>query len=288
MEPEEIYLQNLRLIERIAASVARKHRLRVDEAEEFTQETRVRLLDDDYAILRKFKGESSLSTYLHTCIGRLYIQWRVEQLGKWRPSAEAKRLGETAIILERHLACDGYTFDEAVQVMITRSGSHPTVAELELLYVRLPLRNPRPKLVSEEELPEAAVESDAEERVEARDRERTARVTARTVDDMMPTLEAEDRLILQMRFWHARKVPDIAKILRRDQKKVYKRLDRLFELLRRALERAGVMKADIDRLLARGDQEIRLGLFQEGENGDSGHSHESDGEDVRGGKGRLR
>jgi RNA polymerase sigma factor (sigma-70 family) len=287
MQPEEIYLQNLRAIERIAAFVARRNHLNPDETGEFVQEVRVRLLDDDYAIIRKFEGRSLFSTYLTTCIGRLYHQWRVEQWGKWRPSAEAKRLGDKAVALERLLARDGYTFDEAVQVLTTPAGSRNGVAELESLYLRLPLRNPRPMLVSGEELPEVSVESDAEERVEARDRERTARVAARTIDDMLPTLEAEDRLILQMRFWHARKVPDIAAVLHLDQKKVYKRLDRLFVLLRRSLERAGVTKGDIARLLTRGDQEIHLDVFPTGEIGPSGHSHESGGKDVRGGEGRL-
>src|SRR5688572_33281588 len=99
MSPEKLYLENLRSIERIAAFVARRNHLSADEAAEFIQEVRVRLLDDNYAIIRKFEGRSSLTTYLTTVINHLFHQCRVEMWGKWRPSAEAKRLGNKAITL---------------------------------------------------------------------------------------------------------------------------------------------------------------------------------------------
>jgi DNA-directed RNA polymerase specialized sigma24 family protein len=47
-----------------------------------------------------------------------------------------------------------------------------------------------------------------------------------------------------MRFWHGQRVPDIARTLHLDQKKLYKRLDKLFQVLRRELEKAGFSQAD--------------------------------------------
>ncbi|MEO8378831.1 MAG: sigma-70 family RNA polymerase sigma factor [Acidobacteriota bacterium] len=262
MNPESTYLQQVDSIERIAAFVARRGRLNADETVEFVQIARVKLFEDDYAIIRKFEGRSSLSTYLTTVILRLFHQWRVEQWGKWRPSAEAKRLGGKAVLLERMLTRDGYTFDEAVKVLTMRSGAEYTVEELEAIYLRLPVRSPRPSLVSDEVSAAAmAVDGDADDRLELRDRERTARQAAESIDKALLTLDAEDRLILQMRFWDCKKVPDIARILRLDQKKLYKRLDKLFALLRRALETAGVSKREVEQLLCRGDQEIRLGIL---------------------------
>ena len=263
MNPEDLYLQNLRTIERIARFVARRHRLGKDDALEFTQEVCVRLLDDDYAIFRKFQDRSALSTYLTTVILRLYQQWRVEQWGKWRPSAEARRLGEKAIVLERLITRDGYTFGEAVRVLTTPAGSQYTEAQLEEIYVRLPLRVPRPVPVSDEVLPELAAEGGADDRVEARDRERTARQAAKAIDHVISTFEPEDRLILQMRFWDSRKVPDIAQALHIEQKKIYKRLDKLCHTLRKGLERAGVSRSDVAGLLSRGDQEVSVGTIPE-------------------------
>ncbi|HEX8172415.1 MAG TPA: sigma-70 family RNA polymerase sigma factor [Thermoanaerobaculia bacterium] len=287
MSPEETYLHYLGTIERLAAFVARRNHLSRDETLEFMQEVRVRLLDDDYSIIRKFEGRANFSTYLTTVIARLFHEWRVKQWGKWRPTAEARRLGDKAIVLERMLTRDGYTFDEAVKVLTTPAGAQYTVSELEVLYVRLPPRNPRPVLVSDGETPDAAaVDEQADERVETHERERSARKAATALDELLLTLDAEDRLILQMRFWDALRVPDIARRLHLDQKKVYKRLDRLFGSLRRALETMGVSKAEVGAFLAKGDQEIHLDLFTSaGEIRPFRPSTEPGGKEVRGGEG---
>lgn len=249
MNPEETYLQHLRTIERIAAFVARRHHLNASEAEEFVQEVRVRLFYDDYAIIRKFEGRSSFSTYLTTVIARLFQQWRVEQWGKWRPSAEAKRLGDKAMTLEKLLSRDGYTLSEAVRELTTPESSCYTVAEIEAIYLRLPVRNRRPVVVSEEKVPDVmAVEADAYERIEAGDRARVRRRAFQIMDDVIQGMDPEDRLILEMRYWHDRRVPDIARTLHLDPKKLYKRLDRLVLRLRRELEKAGISKADVTSL----------------------------------------
>ena len=262
MNPETTYLQHLESIERIAAFVARRGHLNPDETGEFVQIVRVRLFEDDYGVIRKFEGRSSFSTYLTTVILRLFHQWRVEMWGKWRPSAEAKRLGDKAITLERLLTRDNLTFAEAVNVLTTRSGDEFTVPELEAIYVRLPVRTPRPMLVSDEASAErAATDGDAEDRVEMRDRERAARCCAAALDEALARFDAEDRTILQLRFWDGRKVPDISRIVGVDQKKIYKRLEKLFGVLRQALETAGIKRADVDRMLGSGDQEIHLDLL---------------------------
>jgi RNA polymerase sigma factor (sigma-70 family) len=256
MNPEEIYLQHLRTIERIAAFVARRYHLEASEAEEFVQEVRVRLLDADYAIIRKFEGRSSFSTYLTTVIGRLFHQWRVERWGKWRPSAEAKHLGEKAVTLERLMSREGFTFSEAVRILTTPEGSKYTVSELEAIYLRLPPRNPRPVVVSEETVPDVmTVEADAHERLEAKDRERTRRKAFQIIDNVMKGMDAEDQLILQLRFWDCQRVPDIARTLHLDQKKLYKRIDRLRLTLRRALADGGVHQSDIAGPLGSEDEE---------------------------------
>lgn len=288
MTPEEIYLQHLRTIERIAAFVGRRSHLNADECAEFTQEVRVRLLVDDYAVIRKFEGRSKFSTYLRTVIQHLFCEWRVSQWGKWRPSAEAKRLGDKAITLERLLSRDGLTLSEAVKTLTTGNSQY-TVSELEAIYIRLPLRNPRPILVSDELLPDApSVAAEAEDRIETRDQERTARHAAQTMDGLLEHMDAEDRLILQLRFWDALKVPEIARTLHIEQKKLYKRLDKLFLTLRRGLENAGLSQRDVGTLLSRGDQDIHLNVVRKGEIPPPGPSHPTGGTRDRGGKGMLR
>jgi RNA polymerase sigma factor (sigma-70 family) len=289
MRPEQVYLDHLSTIERIAAFVARRNHVKTDDAGEFVQEVRVRLLDADYAVIRKFEGRSSFSTFLTTVIIRLFHQWRVEQWGKWRPSAEARRLGDHAIALERLVTRDGFSVDEAIQVLTTPEESSCSPAELEAIYLRLPLKAPRPQMMSDELLPEAvAVEPDADDRIHAGERERSARRATTAMDRLLESMEPEDRLILQMRFWDGLKVSDIARRLHLEQKKLYKRLDRIFVDLRRGLEAAGVSKSDIALLIGRSDHEIRFGILPEGGIHPPRPSHEGGGNEVRGGNGRTR
>ena len=245
-----LYLQHLKSIERIAASIAYRSHLTADETAEFVQVVRVRLLENDYGIIRKFEGRSSFSTYLTTVIVRLFQQWRVEQWGKWRPSAKARALGEKAITLERLLSRDGFSFSEAVTVLTQGHPQYFSVGELEAIYVRLPARNPRPVLLSDENsLAELPSEDSAAERVRAGEREIAARSVAAGLDRALGDFSPEDRLILQLRFWKATAVPEIARILGLEPKKVYTRLERLNKALRRALEDAGIDHAAVGELM---------------------------------------
>lgn len=265
MNPETTYLEHLAAIQRIAAFVATSHGCNVDETAEFVQEVCFRLLDKDYDIIRKFKGDSKFTTYLHTVILNMFRACRTEQFGKWRPSADARRLGPKAVELERLLSRDGCTYREAVSILTTQSGGLFTLREIEALYLQLPVRTPRPKLVSDETVSDVvAVDGDAEDRAEADDRARALRRAVEVLELHIKSFKAEERLILRMRFHDARKASDIARVLGVDQKKIYKQVDKLCNQLRRALEAAGIGVAEINRLLGRPDQEIRLDLFSTG------------------------
>jgi RNA polymerase sigma factor (sigma-70 family) len=248
---ERMYLGHLGSIERISAYVARRGQLTVDETAEFVQVVRVALFENDYAIIRKFEGRSTFSTYLTTVIMRLFQQLRIGEWGKWRPSAKAKALGETAIALERLLSRDGFSFMEAVTAL-TCHPQRRSVEELEAIYAQLPLRNPRPVFVSDENvLAELSSEDSAEERVRASEREIAARSAVAVIDRAISNFTPEDRRILQLRFYDERTVPEIARILDLEPRKLYKRLELLLKALRRALEEAGIDGAAVGDLTGR-------------------------------------
>jgi RNA polymerase sigma factor for flagellar operon FliA len=272
MDVEQFFLQHLREIERIIAFVCRRNHLDAQEAEEFAAHTNLKLIEDNYGILRKFEGRSLFSTYLTTVIQRLFFQYRVQLWGKWRPSAEAKRLGDKGITLERLLTRDGYTYSEAVEILAGGAEAAFTVAEIEAMYVRLPQRLPRPVLVSDADAPEVAAadgDGDAASGVLRGERERTARRTKEILDRTIATLDAEERIILQMRFFNGMHVPDIARALTLDAKKLYKRIDKLLSRLRGPLESAGLGRAEIDDLIAHRDHEVTLRLIGEGKKASS-------------------
>jgi RNA polymerase sigma factor for flagellar operon FliA len=279
MDVEQFFLQHLREIEQITAFVCRRNHLDAQEAEEFAAHTKLKLIEANYGILRKFEGRSLFSTYLTTVIQRLFFQYRVQLWGKWRPSAEAKRLGDKGITLERLLTRDGYTYSEAVEILAGGADAPFTVAEIEAMVLRLPQRMPRPVLVSDADAPEVAVEGgdgDAASGVLSGEREGTARRAAEILDRTIATLDAEERIILQMRFANGLHVPDIARTLHLDAKKLYKRIDKLLGRLRGALESAGLGRAEIDDLMAHRDHEVTLHLVTEGKK-PPGPSKPSDG-----------
>lgn len=262
MAVKDLYLEHLRAIESIAGWVARRNRLDTDETAEFVQEVCFRLLDNDYAILRKFEGRASITTYLTTVIGRLFNQYRVERWGKWRPSAEAKRLGDKAITLERLTTRDGYTFDEAVKILTTPGGSQYTIGELEAIYLRLPNRGPRPVMVAGDVAPDIiATDGETDDRVTRKERESVALKAVRSIDTVMAQMNPEDRLILQLRYFSALKVPEIARRLHHDQKWLYKRLDALCEKIRRKMEADGLDRKLIADLLD-AQTDLRFGFLR--------------------------
>lgn len=277
MKPEELFLQNLQTIDRISAFVCRRNHLNFDDTVEFIQEVKFRLIEEDYAILRNFKGDSRLSTYLTSVISRLMQNVRAKRWGNWRPCAEARRLGDKAIALDRLTSRDGHTFAEAVEILTTPAGSPFTVEELKWMYASLPPRMPRPALVEDDGTVEVeAKDCGADELIQARDSERIARLAIEAIDRMGASLPAEERLILRMRFCENRKISEIARRLDLDQKRLYKRLEKLFGQVRHALHEAGVTAEDIGLLLDRGDQELQFDLLGAAENSPFRPSHSPD------------
>jgi DNA-directed RNA polymerase specialized sigma24 family protein len=55
---------------RSVCTTARKRKLQEAEAEELASAVKIKLFEDDCAVIRNFRGESKLSTYLHVLIDR--------------------------------------------------------------------------------------------------------------------------------------------------------------------------------------------------------------------------
>src|SRR5215510_1984357 len=92
VEGEALFLASLPVIDDITGQVCRRHRLSAAEADDFRSEVRLHFIDRDYEVLRRFEQRSSLPTYVTVVIQRLFLDYRNRLWGKWRPSADAKRL----------------------------------------------------------------------------------------------------------------------------------------------------------------------------------------------------
>lgn len=242
-----IFLANIERIDRIIESIWRRNGLAGDDADELRSWLRMRLIEDDYAVFRKFGGRSSIGTYLTVVLTNLFRDYRIQQWGRWRPSAQAKRIGPIAVQLERLLHRDGHSLQEAIQVIRSAGTQLPGDAELGRIAAGLPLRNARgPDVVLNDQLPAAG---SADETVRRQQAQRERIEIEDALDTAFRELDAEDVVILKLRFWEGLTVADIARTLRLDQKSLYPRIQKLMASLRAKLESLGVEAARVADLL---------------------------------------
>lgn len=251
MTPEDTFLAHLPHIDKVVAHLCRRHHFRKEECEDFRGRVRLKFIDDDYANIRKFKERSSLKTYLTTVVSNEMKDYQNHLWGKWRPSADAERLGPTATLLERLLVRDGYTFDEAVQEMQINRKVEMTWRDLEKIAARLPSRYPR-QMEGEGGLRDVpAPDEQADGRIADEERATARRKVWKALAEALKILSAEDRLILKMKMTGFT-VKQISRKLRADQeqlqKQLYRRIEKLLTSLRKELERLGIRKEDVDDL----------------------------------------
>jgi len=247
---ERLLLEHLPWIERACAALARRHGLAGDEADDFLSWARMRLLEDDCAILRKFRGECAATTYLTVVLATLFRNWRVREWGKWRPSAAAKREGPLAVRLEALVKRDGFRLEEAGERLRTAGRTTLSDRELAALLGRLPEHAPpRPVAAGDEALaaapaPVAADDAVLAEEAGARRGEAEAALR-RAVERLAP----RDQVVFRLRFWEGLTVAQIARGLGVPQKGLYRRIERALARMRRDLERGGVSRERVRELL---------------------------------------
>jgi RNA polymerase sigma factor (sigma-70 family) len=247
---ERLLLDNLAWIERACAALARRHGLAGDEADDFLSWARMRLMEDDYAILRKFRGECAVTTYLTVVLSTLFRNYRVREWGSWRPSAAARREGALAVRLEALVKRDGWTLEEAAERLRTAGATTLSDREAAALLWRLPAHAPpRPVPAGDAPLAHAPAPDAADApllRAEA-DARRAADEAAlhRAVERLVP----RDQVVFRMRFWEGLSVAQIARGLGVPQKGLYRRIERALARMRRELERAGTSAPRVREML---------------------------------------
>jgi hypothetical protein len=108
---------DLSVLAGVIRDVSRLHRLTESDAQDFAQSVHLRLIERRYDVFARFDGRSSMRSYLTVVVTRLLLDWRNAMYGKWRPCAVARRLGPAAIELDRLINRDGYSADEAAELV---------------------------------------------------------------------------------------------------------------------------------------------------------------------------
>lgn len=251
-ESSELWTANRGLIRKAVDFVCRRYRFDIDDAEDFASVVNLRLIENDYAILRAYEKRSSFATYLSIVIQRMALDYRNHVWGKWRASAAATRLGDLAVDLEQLLHRDGKTLDEALAIL-TRKHEGVTRDSLRALAAQLPERAPRHREVDLEDAEPYAIAGPVAVEEKIRDDERrTAAVRLRRLlADAFERMPEDDRLVLQLRFEQGMTVPQIARALGRDQKLLYRHIERRMKEIRVELQRSGIAADEVADLIGR-------------------------------------
>lgn len=230
---------DLMVLADVIRHTTRLRRLSADDADDFRQWVHLRMLERNYEPFQLFGGRSSLRTYLSVVVNRLMLDWQDQMYGKWRASAEAKRLGAHAQLLERFIYRDGYSHEEAIE-LARRHPNAPSADALRQLIGRLPSRTRR-NFVDIEHLETHALPfSDPIVMSEDDDEAcRAEQVLAAALQRLTP----EERMLLNERFHRAKTVRSLAEENGIAPRLLYRKFERILKGLRETLSAHGVTGA---------------------------------------------
>jgi len=249
------------LVEELIRYLAWRHHMDTEEREEFTSYAMLKLVENGYARLRKYRGKASVKTYLSVVLQRLFLDYRTHKCGKWRPSTRAVRLGTLAVRLEALLYRDRHDFQEIREML----GADVDPEVLWALASRLPWRE-RPRLQGEDALRDVPARG-TEDALEQHEKADCIRRLGRSLLQASLELGGEDRLILQMRYGEGMSVGQVAAALHLPPKALYARISRLMKRLRRKLESRGMGWDAVSEVVGRRDLDLNLeAVFDEPSN----------------------
>ncbi len=261
MDPRDLLLANWSIIERIIAYTCRIKGLIGADAEDFASLVKVKLLENDCAVIRQFRGNSKFSSYISVVVQRTYVDLCIQRTGKYHASRAAMRMGDVAMDLERLIHRDGLSIDAAI-ARLQEKNPGMTRAELESYVAGMPDRRKRQQPVPLDEVVETTIAS--RERadvliVDGERRELSERAAA-VVRNFIGDLGDRDRLLLQLSFEAGLQLTKIARILKSDVKPLYRRRERLLRELAAALAAAGITEQEILDLIGNVQEEMDFGL----------------------------
>ena len=243
-----LYEANLGLIRAITASVCRKSRLNATDTEEFQSDVDLKFIDHGYQVLNEFQGRSALKTFLRIVITNEFRDYRNKKWGKFRPSAQAKRLGPRAITIDQLLHRDGWTPGEVFEHVRTTLGWDITRAEFDAIVAQLPWHGRR-RFVSDDALMATpTTDPPADDVVARRELEEPICRLLEALERTIATLDDQERLILHF-YREGKTIAWIARTMKLDQPQLYRRVQGLLKQLGKMLEEQGFDRETVRKLL---------------------------------------
>lgn len=255
-QPSEIFTENVEQINQVIRSLCRRHGIFGSDQDDLVSVIRLRLVEDDYHIIRQFRQQSKLSTYLHTVISRLFIDCRRQSEGRWRPSLVAHDLGETATKLEELLNREHYTIEEAFSIMTTNYHISVTMDELCEIAAKLPMKTLRLTVDTGDDLLDkvSSTNLSPDNILQNSQEEKMRQALYAVIEDVRESLSAEERLIFALRYEDDRPISEIARTLGENRTKIARMLDSILGRIRETVKSRGILADDVQDILARSNQ----------------------------------
>ena len=247
--PEKLFLENIGSIRDAARQYARRRVLSDEEAEEFESVVMARIIDNDYAVLRRFGGSSSFGTYIRLIIQNFFRDFTRR---RWRSSPEAIKGGPVARQLESLIYKNGYDVDTAVQI-VKSDNSELSLEELVNIAEGLSPRLSR-RQVGEEVLETLVGEQRSQMSCCKQARWFFKKDLVKALYLAVSELRREDQVILKMKIEKDRSLVDIARSFGLDSKPLYRRYRKILDSLRSSLQQQGIESADVKEMLRFADE----------------------------------
>jgi RNA polymerase sigma factor (sigma-70 family) len=246
-------------IKRAVTTVARRFQLQTHEAEELQSDLWVKVLTRRGHVLRRFRGDASIQTYLTSVAQNLVRDRRNKDWGKWRPSVAARRHGPEAMALEKLIRRDGLSFDDAV-ASLRRAGRLGASDGLREIAANFPHRRSR-RVISVKALddipaPDSPATATSYSFEQVRQQSRVKRALRLSLQE----LTRDDRTLIARRYGHAMTVTQISAVFGGDPKLMYRQLARILSTLRKRLLALGVDTSIVKALLENREADLELNL----------------------------
>ena len=196
----------------------------------------VKLVSDNYAVVRVFDGRGPFDAYLSRIVDRVALDYQRHLWGTWRPSALARRLGTAGVMLDRLISRDQLPVQDAVLRVASQLGLR--LSDVTAMGEQLATRPARNGIRRSELL--ATQHISFSSGLERAERRKTVDAVNVALSKALGRLTVRERALLRMRYVQELSVREIATHFRVEQKQLYRLYNSLLRRMRQILAESGV------------------------------------------------
>lgn len=238
------FVQRLDLILHKLDAVARRRNMQPEEKEDFISWSLLRMVESEYSVVREWRGEARFRNYLNVVVSRLLLDFRNHRWGRFRVSKAARRAGRAAELLDVLIHRDGFTTEEAVEMVMRNHRVDADRTRLRQLADALPERQSR-RTYPLDDVPLPAVPPTAADGLRREERRELCRQLQQSLDSALGDMRCDDLRILALRFCCGCTADEIGADLDLDRRRVYQRIETILARLRRRLSSEGFEAAEV-------------------------------------------